>query len=174
MELSTDRLYMRPYTNHDEDFLMMMLSDPDMMRFIGNGQPKDSSGVKAFLDWIFQTYETDSTRDLHVVVRKRDHVRVGHAGLIPQHINGENEVEIGYWVASPFWGEGYATEAALALTKHGLETQREPRLIAIIQPGNKASIGVAAKTGMTFEQELVHQGNTVHLYAITTDTWDSE
>ena len=43
---------------------------------------------------------------LKVIVRKEDGVLVGHAGIVPQTINGRQEYEIGYWIAREYWGKG--------------------------------------------------------------------
>ncbi|TFJ91792.1 GNAT family N-acetyltransferase [Lentibacillus salicampi] len=166
MKLSTERLSLRPYKDHDQTFLISMLYDPDMMRFIGNGQPKDESGTKKFVDWIYDTYENGSEFGLHVIVRKDDDIPVGHGGLVPQSVDGNKETEIGYWINRPYWGLGYATEVAEALKKYGLQVLGESRLIALIQPENVASKTVAEKIGMQVEKEIVLSGQDVLVYAV--------
>ena len=51
---------------------------------------------------------------------------------------------------------------------HDLNTLRLPRIIAIIDPGNLASVRVAEKIGMRFEREIMFDGYTHpdHLYAV--------
>ncbi|GAA0595105.1 GNAT family N-acetyltransferase [Virgibacillus siamensis] len=166
MILSTERLILRPYEDKDMGFLQTMLSNPEIMRFIGNGKPKDESGTKHFMDWIYRTYEHGSEFGLHVMVLKDDDVPVGHAGLVPQQVEGKNEIEIGYWVNRPYWGIGYATEIAVALKNFGLQELAKQKLIALVQPRNAASKNVAEKIGMQIEKEIVLSGQDVIVYAV--------
>ncbi|WP_164669774.1 GNAT family N-acetyltransferase [Virgibacillus doumboii] len=170
MKLTTERLILGPYEDKDEGFLMAMLSDPEMMRFIGEGQPKDESGTKKFLEWIYGTYEQGAEFGLHVIVRKDDRVPVGHAGLVPQLVDGKKELEIGYWIMRNYWGLGYATEAAAALKKYGRQKLGQQRLIALIQPENVGSKIVAEKIGMHVEKKIVLSGQEVLVYVAREET----
>jgi RimJ/RimL family protein N-acetyltransferase len=67
---------------------------------------------------------------------------VGSAGLGER----EGEAELGYWIARPFWGQGFATEAASAV----LEIARmlgHRRVIAGHHHDNPASGSVLRKAG---------------------------
>ncbi|MFC7063281.1 GNAT family N-acetyltransferase [Halobacillus seohaensis] len=167
MKRSTETLSLRPYEDQDEEFLMTMLSDPEMMRFIGNGQTKDKKGTRQFLNWIYNTYESGSEFGLQQIFRKDDETPVGHAGLVPQIVDGKKEIEIGYWICRQYWGLGYAKEVAKALKEYGLQVLGEPRLIALIQPGNVASIVIAEKIGMSLEKEIVFSDQDVLVYSVS-------
>ncbi|WP_174616090.1 GNAT family N-acetyltransferase [Virgibacillus ihumii] len=166
MMLSTERLILRPYEDKDMDFLMSMLSDPEMVRFIGNGKIKDEIGAKQFMDWIYSAYEYGSEFGLHVMVLKGEDAPIGHAGLVPQQVEERNEIEIGYWVKRPYWGQGYATEIAAALKNFGLQELAEQRLIALVQPGNVGSQKVAEKIGMKIENQIKLSGQDVFFYTV--------
>ena len=47
--------------------------------------------------------------------------------------------------SDPWWGRGYATEAALAVRDYALGELALPELIALVQPGNAASIHVVQR-----------------------------
>ena len=59
-----------------------------------------------------------------------------------------SRAELGYWVGVPFWGKGYASEAAAAMVRHGLDTLGLRRVYAYHFAGNEASGRVLAKAGM--------------------------
>jgi RimJ/RimL family protein N-acetyltransferase len=59
--------------------------------------------------------------------------------------------ELGYWIGVPFWGRGYATEAARAAVAFGFETLRLNRIYAHYFAGNTASQRVLEKIGMRHE-----------------------
>ena len=66
--------------------------------------------------------------------------------------------EIGYWLGVPFWGNGYATEAARALIDHVFDTHSPHMLVAGARISNPASRRVLEKCGF--------QWNGVGLYRI--------
>lgn len=77
------------------------------------------------------------------------------AGAIGLHIEREHQrAEIGYWIGVPFWGRGYATEAARAVVQFGFETQSLNRVFAFHFAHNPASGRVLAKIGMRHEGTL--------------------
>jgi len=55
--------------------------------------------------------------------------------------------EIGYWLGVPFWGNGYATEAARALIDHAFGDRGHPMLVAGARISNPASRRVLEKCG---------------------------
>ena len=164
MEFTSQRLYYRLYTQEDFVFLASMLSDPEMVRYIGNGQTRDEQGAKMFLDWIYSHYHMNEEYGLKVIVRKEDDVLVGHAGIVPQKVQGKDEFEIGYWIAKEYWGNGYASESAKALMDRGVNKLGIKRFISLIQPMNDASRKIATKNGMNLEEEVVLNGQDVCVY----------
>ncbi|MEC3885744.1 GNAT family N-acetyltransferase [Halobacillus sp. HZG1] len=160
--MRTERLTFRKYEDADFPFLFSMLTDPETVRFIGGGRVKGVKGATDFLQWIYRTYNVFDGYGLHVLVRKSDGMKVGHAGLVPKFIEGKEELEVGYWIGREYWGRGYATEAAAALLKHG--KRERDRLVSLIQCGNTASQRVAEKVGMGKEKCVVLDGKDVWIY----------
>jgi RimJ/RimL family protein N-acetyltransferase len=58
-------------------------------------------------------------------------------------------------------------EIVQALVCYGFERLRLPRLIALIDPENRASIGTAEKAGLRFERQIELEGPSCLLHAIT-------
>ncbi|MBT2571058.1 GNAT family N-acetyltransferase [Planococcus sp. ISL-110] len=166
MYLQSDRLEFRAYRDEDFQFLWSLLSDPEMIRYIGKGQTRDRSEALKFLYWIYRSYQEHSQSGLLLLIRKTDGRRIGHAGLVSQTIEEVDELEVGYWVAKEFWGQGYAKEAAEALRDYGLHQLGRDRLISLIQRNNRASQKVAKHIGMAVEKEIVLSGKKVYVYTI--------
>src|SRR5712692_6699415 len=61
-------------------------------------------------------------------------------------LDGETP-EIGYWLGVPFWGKGYATEAAHALIDHAFVDLGHDTLVAGARVSNPASRRVLEKCG---------------------------
>jgi RimJ/RimL family protein N-acetyltransferase len=69
---------------------------------------------------------------------------VGCCGIAK--LDGETP-EIGYWLGVPFWGKGYATEAARAVIDHAFGTLGYDTLLAGARVSNPASRRVLEKCG---------------------------
>lgn len=88
-------------------------------------------------------------------------------------------IEIAWRLAVPFWGKGYATEAALGVLRHGFETLQLEEIVAITTLQNKRSQLVMEKLGMQraahhFMHPSVPEGHPlqVHcLYKILKSDW---
>jgi RimJ/RimL family protein N-acetyltransferase len=59
--------------------------------------------------------------------------------------------ELGYWIGVPYWGNGYATEAARAMVNYGFTVLGLHRVCASHYFSNPASGNVLKKTGMGYE-----------------------
>ena len=162
--METERLLFRPYTDDDLDFLKALLTNPNVMRYIGNGQTRDEEGLQKFRERIYSMYSRNPDFGLKIIVEKASNKLIGHAGLVPQMIDGKEEIEIGYWIAEEYWGRGFATEAARALKDLGKNQLKLAKMIALIQKGNIASQRVAEKTGMMIEKEIQLDGKDVFVY----------
>jgi RimJ/RimL family protein N-acetyltransferase len=65
-----------------------------------------------------------------------------------------NRAELGYWIGFPYWGQGYATEAARAVVRYGFEVLNLHRIYAQHFGSNPTSGGVLRKLGMKPEGTL--------------------
>ena len=63
---------------------------------------------------------------------------------------------LGYSIAEEHWGNGYATEAAKAMTDYGLLTLKLKEINAYCYPENERSRRVLEKSGFKY-QGLLHQ-----------------
>ena len=81
-------------------------------------------------------------RHVFVIERKADGLFLGMTGLHPGHGS-----EFGYWLGKPFWGFGYATEAAHRPVRHAFEHPGQQTVHAGWFADNPASGHVLAKLG---------------------------
>ena len=73
----------------------------------------------------------------------------GGIGLHPDPVHPR--AELGYWIGVPYWGHGYATEAARAVLDFGFRELKLHRIFAHHFQGNDTSGRVLRKIGMTYE-----------------------
>lgn len=96
---------------------------------------------------------TARENELRLIIRRRSDGRLcGGIGLHPE--NQHQRAELGYWIGVPFWGNGYATEAALAVVRYGFEVLKFNRIFAAHFAGNDASGRVLQKVGMQYEGRM--------------------
>lgn len=75
----------------------------------------------------------------------------GGIGIILQEDIYKMNVELGYWIAEPFWGQGIATIAVGLMTQYVFETFAINRIVAEVFDYNKASMRVLEKNGFYLE-----------------------
>jgi len=156
--VTTNRLSLRPFTVDDADAMQRVLCDPEVMRYSTGVKRPDEVGT-----WLRERANRDVSRGyaLWAVVEKTSDAVIGYCGLSHwPDVNGREEVEIGYRLARMHWGRGCATEAATAVRDVAFNVLHLPRLIALIDPANGASIRVAERLGMQHESEIIFDGYT--------------
>ena len=104
--------------------------------------------------WInlaWQSWENGSKTIFGLRLRDTDEF-IGGMGL---HLEPDHRrAELGYWIAVPFWGKGYATEAAAAVLRYGFTERELHRIQATHLQHNPASGRVMEKNGMRHEATL--------------------
>jgi ribosomal-protein-alanine N-acetyltransferase len=76
-------------------------------------------------------------------------------GCVGYRATRRDHAEMGYWIGKPYWGQGYATEAALALIRYAFERERFDYLTVGHFKENPASARVIAKLGFELSGEVL-------------------
>jgi RimJ/RimL family protein N-acetyltransferase len=95
---------------------------------------------------------------------------IGDCGLEIMELDGVTEYELGYDLRRDHWGQGFATEAAMAVKAHALGALQLPRLVSLVRSGNRRSARVAEKLGMVWEREMRRDEVSYDLYATPAGT----
>ena len=104
---------------------------------------------------------------LWATLLKENNQLVGRCGFLFQQIEDAKEIEITYLIDKHFWGKGLATEAAHETVRLGFEKYEFPRIVAVINPENMASVRVAEKIGMKYERDVNYKDfGKVAMYAL--------
>lgn len=147
--LQTDRLLLRPY----------VLADiPDLVRLAGAREiaattlriphPYREEDAVAFINSFTAEAELGSSARFAIILRDSREL-CGGGGLRVE--KAHQHAELGYWIGLPYWGKGYATEAARAVVGYGFETLGLRRIFASCLTHNEASGRVLTKVGMRYE-----------------------
>jgi ribosomal-protein-alanine N-acetyltransferase len=166
--LETTRLLLREFTPEDTDALALVLSDPETMRYYP--APYDRAGVEQWIERNRQRYQDDGVGLWAMELKKTQdsevHKPIGDCGVIVQQVEGERFYEIGYHLRRDFWGQGLATEAAVACRDWAFAHLKTERLISLIRPENLPSRRVAERSGMTIWKEVNWRGLSHCVYSI--------
>ena len=154
--LETPRLVLRVPRIDDADGFAALLADPEVMRYLG-GETVPRGDVPAVLQKWLGRWD-DNGFGPFALERREDGRVIGRAGVIVWDTRdwrnttladaGEHaQPELGWAVARPYWGNGYATEAARAVREWARRERAVERLISLINPGNVRSQRVAERLG---------------------------
>ncbi|HVW36550.1 MAG TPA: GNAT family N-acetyltransferase [Pirellulales bacterium] len=144
--LETPRLIVRRWTAADADSLHSICSDPEVMRYVGDGAPWNRERTRQFIEDAVATEQTHGYCRWPLVAKDTG-LLVGFCGFIPT----EEGAEMGWRLASQFWGRGLANEAAQAVLKFGADSLGFRRITATVHCENRASLRVAEKLGMSVD-----------------------
>jgi len=162
--IETDRLLLREFTEDDAPLLYELNLDPEVIRFTHDPLTNVEHAKKVLTEVILPQYVLyDHGRwAVHV---KSNLEFIGWCGL--KYLSDTNEVDLGYRFMKRFWGNGYATEAALACIAYGFARLNLHRIVGRALPGNLTSIKVLEKCGMKYLREEVMHGYLHKTYQVT-------
>jgi len=148
--LETGRLALRRLTLDDAALMLAIWNDPAFVRHVGDrGIRTIAQAQEAMRQGVLKLYEQYGYGPYRVALRADD-TPLGICGLFRR--DSLEVPDIGYALLPEFCGKGYAFEAASAVVAHAAGAVGIARLIAIISPGNAASIGLIRKLGFQFER----------------------
>jgi RimJ/RimL family protein N-acetyltransferase len=150
--LETSRLRLRPLEMTDAEALNDIQSDPVHMRFYPH--PFSLEESREWIDRMRERRERDGFSLLAVEDRETGEF-LGNVGPILQHVDGVDEVELGWSITPARARQGIATEAALACRDWAFAALPLDHLISLILPDNVPSRGVAEHIGMTVWKDVM-------------------
>ncbi|MGF1933765.1 MAG: GNAT family N-acetyltransferase [Nostoc sp. ChiQUE02] len=163
MILETDRLLLREMQISDLDALLVVLGDPESMRYYP--KPFDREMVQKWIDRHRSNYAQHGVGFWAMVLKATGEI-IGDCGLLWQEVEGRQELEIGYHVRRDQQMQGYATEAAYACQDYAFNVLDCDRVISLIRPENIPSRRVAEKNGLKVVQETLWRDIPHYIYAV--------
>jgi RimJ/RimL family protein N-acetyltransferase len=161
--IRTERLRLRRLEQRDFDELFSLFQDPLVMRYYP--ALKSHVETQAWLDRVFAAYASHG-HGLFAVERESDGAFLGQCGLMPQIVDGEALIEIGYLFKSKHWHRGYAAESAIGCREFGFGELGLATLISLVRPENKPSRAVAERNGMAVARTTTWKGVEHCIYAV--------
>ena len=144
MELLTERLRLRSCREEDLKPLAAAITPP------------------AVSDWLCNLPQPYTLADARNFMRRTAALEKGWEGIVALRDSGtlvggvrltmvgDEEADLGYWIARARWDRGYATEAAAAALEWGFRELALQRVIASTLPGNRPSQAVLRRLGFRY------------------------
>lgn len=169
--IETERLILRAWRDSDVAAFHAMCNDPDVMRYLGpplsltdaQEAADRQNGFIASHGYCFWALE-----------RKQDGAFLGFCGMKPgpEGTPIRDEMEIGWRLARPHWGQGYAREAAEASIAWGWTNTTVPEVAAMTVIANSSSWGLMERLGMVrdcdsdFDHPAVAEGDPLRRHIL--------
>jgi RimJ/RimL family protein N-acetyltransferase len=147
VEINTDRLIMRGWREPDLTPWAVMNADAQVRQYLGPVLTFEQAAASAL------NYQDKLDRygfGFWAVEIRSSAEFIGFTGL--DTVDEEmpfTGIELGWRLARPAWGHGYATEAAQAAVQFGFDSLDLPEIVAVTMAANLRSQAVMRRLGMT-------------------------
>jgi RimJ/RimL family protein N-acetyltransferase len=178
-ELRAERLLLRRWRSHDVAPFAALNADPEVMEHFPKPLSRDET--EAFVQRIEEEFE-ELGHGLWAVEVSGGAPFIGFVGLhrhtFPAHFTPV--VEVGWRLARPYWGQGYATEAAREALAFGFGRLSLGEIVSFTAPANSRSRRVMERLGLThsvaddFDHPNVPEGHRLRrhvLYRMRREDW---
>jgi RimJ/RimL family protein N-acetyltransferase len=165
--IETKRLLLRKPVLEDSQPALALITDPVAMEFLGGVHPEAASDPEFVVGRWMGRWDGNDCGPFSIV-RREDGRWLGRTGVLVWDVRtwthttfadaGEfAQPELGWALAREHWGQGYATEAAVAVREWAYTDRGFERLVSLIQETNVRSQRVAERLGAA-------PGGTVELF----------
>ncbi|WP_296013688.1 GNAT family N-acetyltransferase [uncultured Treponema sp.] len=175
--LKTQRLILRKWTESDAESLFEYAKNPEVGPIAGWPPHKSMEESKGIIKNVLNGAEC------YAICEKESNIAIGSVEL---KLNGhtdmterDDECELGYWLAQPFWGRGYMPEAAGELLRRAFEELGMKTVWCGYYDGNKKSKRVQEKLGFVFHHTcdevsvpLLNEVRVGHTTVMTKEHWE--
>ncbi len=176
MIFETDRLILRPWKESDAESLYEYAKDPEVGPIAGWPVHTSIGNSKEIIRDVL------SGEEVYAVCLKADNRAIGSIGLIKpeqSHTKAEpDEIEVGYWIGVPFWGQGLIPEAVNEVIRHAFEDLNYEILWCGWFEGNDKSRRVQEKCGFKYHHtnkdvlwKIMGDIRTEHIMKLTREEW---
>jgi len=169
--IETARLHLRPFTSADLDHLHRLWTDPDVRRYLFDGEIIPRGRVAEEIAGSLERFKTKGC-GLWSAFPKGERDLIGFCGY--RFFHQPPELQLLYGFAPTHWGHGLATEAARAMIRYGFEKLALTSVIASADAVNTSSLRVMEKAGMTFEKRAMIGGLDTVYYTLLREAFQPD
>ncbi len=163
----TDRLLLKKFSENDVDGFFELNNDPEVLIYTGDKPFQNKEEVARFISE-YNQYEICGFGRWSIYLKGTGQY-IGFSGL--RYLPDNEETDIGFRIARKYWGNGYATESAIAGLKIAFLELELKKIIARAMKDNLASHAVIKKLGMQCHSEFKEGGKNWMKYELYRTHW---
>jgi RimJ/RimL family protein N-acetyltransferase len=168
--LTGERLLLRPYMPSDLKSCVNLFTDPEVMKFIGDGVMSWPAATELFQK-VFGIHDREDY-DVWAICTRDEGEYIGNAELKPR--KGADDFEVVYALGKSHWGRGYAAEVTRLILDYAFGTLNLPQVAAAVDPDNGVAIHLLEKLGFRQLDTLGEPDSELFVYAIENPRRSSE
>ena len=150
--LETERLSLRWLCADDAPFVLELMNEPSFIANIGDRGVRTLEQARHYLlNGPVESYARLG-HGLYLVELRDRAAPIGMCGLVKREFLPD--ADVGFAFRPSYWSQGYAFEAAAAVMDYAREVLAMPRVVAIVSPGNGASIRLLRRIGLRFDRMI--------------------
>ncbi len=164
----TERLILRELLPSDVDGMFELDSDPQVHKYLGSKTVTDKKQIVEVIKFIRQQY-IDHGIGRWAIIEKGTNDFIGWTGLkfVTELTNGhQNYYDLGYRLRRKYWGQGIATETAIAAIDYAFNTLNVDEVYAAASCENAASNRIIQKIGLNFIETFYYGDIMCNWYKI--------
>ena len=173
MILETERLIIRPWEEADAEECYKYAKDSRVDPIAGWPVHTSVENSHQIIRDVLMVPET------YAIVLKETGLPIGSIGLHHNDLaKEEDEVELGYWIGVPYWGQGLVPEASKEMLRHAFEDLNCVRVWCGYYDGNEKSRRVQEKLGFKYQWTtedapvpLLGEKRRGHVSLLTKEQW---
>ena len=153
--IETDRLILRPFLVDDIQSLAQYRSDPEVAKYQGWDLPYAEEQAAELVSEMMALTPGDPGQWYQIAIQlKKTGQLIGDCAF--RRLSKDHaQAEIGFTIARPHQGQGYATEALIALLSYVFDELEVHRVYANCDPDNLPSIRLLQKMGLRHEGRFI-------------------
>lgn len=166
LTLETERLALRPLARDDLAAMRRICNDPDVGRYLCNGEPVSTETVEAWLDRSVRDF-SEKGIGLFGLRPRGGKELIGFCGFFTFEEGGIGEPELSYGLLPAWWGQGLAIDAAQTCVRYAFEEASFEQVLAGADAVNVASLRVIHKLCMSYIGQIDLSAPDVPYFALS-------
>lgn len=173
--IETERLILREILPSDIDGMFELDSDPEVHRYLGNKPVSNKEQIVDVINFIRLQY-IDNKIGRWAIIDKKTNDFIGWTGLkfVTNLTNNHQDYyDLGYRLIRKYWGQGIATETAIASLNYAFEQLKANEVYAMADCENDGSNKILRKVGLNFIERFNLDGIEHNWYKIKKEEYEN-
>ncbi|MDT8413838.1 MAG: GNAT family N-acetyltransferase [Flavobacteriaceae bacterium] len=172
--IETERLILREILPTDVDGLFELDSDPEVHRYLGNKPITRKAQIVEVIHSVRQQY-VEHGMGRFAIVDKKTNAFMGWTGLkleTKRINNHQNYYDLGYRLIRKYWGQGIASESAIASIDYAFNMLNLEKVYAAANCENIGSNKILQKVGLNFIETFYYEDLKCNWYSMDKNDYD--